>query len=551
MSTTKPPASSTLGDLLDELVTRYPSKEFIIYQDQRITYGDFKKQVDTLALSLIHLGIIPGDRVALLAPNRPEWLIATFAIAKIGGITTAISTFSTSSELTWTLRHCGATCLITIPSFKGNEFLKTIKSLSTGSPNENSRSLDIEQLPNLKFIISIDSVTENLAIAWNDCFNYSENMSMTVLKDRQKDVSEDDLCYILYTSGSTAEPKGVTLAHGRVIANGYDIGERQNLNNRDRLWFAIPLFWSFGSANALPAIMSHGGCIVLQESFEPDAAIELIDREQCSVFYGMANMARSIRESSNWSLKRFRSMRTGLTIGLPEDIKMIIDTIDAQELCNVYGSTETYGNAAVCSSTDPIKLRLNSQGLPLPGMKIRTVDLETRLPLPDGQIGELTVAGYVTPGYYGSPELTANTFDKNGYFLTGDLGMVGKDGRVYFKGRLKEIIKTGGVNVSPLEVEKILVQHPDIKQAFVFGIPDNQKDELVATVIELKAGKIEDALSIISFCRKDLASYKVPSLISFKKNEDLPRTSTGKIHKPGLKQEFIKENYFDANKSKF
>jgi fatty-acyl-CoA synthase len=129
--------------------------------------------------------------------------------------------------------------------------------------------------------------------------------------------------------------------------------------------------------------------------------------------------------------------------------------------------------------------------------------------------------------------------------------MVGKDGRVYFKGRLKEIIKTGGVNVSPLEVEKILVQHPDIKQAFVFGIPDNQKDELVATVIELKAGKIEDALSIISFCRKDLASYKVPSLISFKKNEDLPRTSTGKIHKPGLKQEFIKENYFDANKSKF
>ena len=144
--------------------------------------------------------------------------------------------------------------------------------------------------------------------------------------------------------------------------------------------------------------MSHGGCIVLQESFEPDAAIELIDREQCSVFYGMANMARSIRESSNWSLKRFRSMRTGLTIGLPEDIKMIIDTIDAQELCNVYGSTETYGNAAVCSSTDPIKLRLNSQGLPLPGMKIRTVDLETRLPLPHGQIGELTVAGYVPPG---------------------------------------------------------------------------------------------------------------------------------------------------------
>ncbi|MAZ98724.1 MAG: AMP-dependent synthetase [Rhodospirillaceae bacterium] len=549
MNTTKRPASSTLGDLLDELVSLYSSKEFIIYQDQRVTYSDFKKKVDTLALSLIHLGIVAGDRVALLAPNRPEWLIATFAIAKIGGITTAISTFSTASELTWTLRHCGATCLITIPSFKGNDFLKTIKSLSTESPNESSRPLDIKQLPDLKFIISIDSVTENIALAWKDCFILSKNMSMNLLRNRQKNVSEGDLCYILYTSGSTAEPKGVTLAHGRVIANGYDIGERQNLNNRDRLWFAIPLFWSFGSANALPAIMSHGGCIVLQESFEPYAAIELIDREQCSVFYGMANMARSIRESSNWSTKRFSSMRTGLTIGLPEDIKMIIDTVGAKELCNVYGSTETYGNAAVCSSTDPIELRLNSQGLPLPGMKIRAVDLETRLPLPDGQIGELTVAGYVTPGYYGSPELTANTFDENGYFLTGDLGMVGTDGRIYFKGRLKEIIKTGGVNVSPLEVEKVLVQHPNIKQAFVFGIPDNQKDELVAAVIELKPGQREDALSIISFCRKDLASYKVPSLVSFKRNKDLPRTSTGKIHKPGLKQKFVEENYFNGIKS--
>lgn len=170
-------------------------------------------------------------------------------------------------------------------------------------------------------------------------------------------------------------------------------------------------------------------------------------------------------------------------------------------------------------------------------MTIRAVDLATRQPLPRGEVGELAVGGYVTPGYYRAPELDAEAFDVDGYFLTGDLGSVEPDGRVRFRGRLKEMIKTGGVNVAPLEVEHVLLQHPDIVQAYVVGVPDPTKDEIVAAAVELRGGATADAASIIAFCRERLASYKVPARLAFRAAHELPRTPTGKIHKPSLRDE--------------
>jgi fatty-acyl-CoA synthase len=250
----------------------------------------------------------------------------------------------------------------------------------------------------------------------------------------------------------------------------------------------------------------------------------------------MANMARALKEHPAHPGQRLGAMRTGLTIGPPEDIALSIAALGAEELCNVYGSTETYGNCAVCEAHDPLPLRLNTQGKPLPGMTIRAVDLETRQPLPDGEIGELTVTGYVTPGYFRAPELDAATFDAEGYFLTGDLGAI-EDGRVHYRGRLKEMIKTGGINVAPLEVEEVLLQHPDIVQAYVVGVPDPAKDEIVAAAIELRAGAEADGAAILAFCRERLASYKLPARLSFRSAAEFPRTATGKIHKPGLRDE--------------
>jgi fatty-acyl-CoA synthase len=521
------PQSHTLGDLVDELAAGAPSAEAIVFRDERLDYAALKARVDAFAKVLLAAGVERGDRVALLVSNRTEWIIAALGAAKTGAIVAAISTFSTPRELAWALEHSSATALITLQEFRGRRFL--------GAVLDNRAAL-----PDLRTIAAIDGTAPRGVLSLADFLARGATVDDAALAAAQRQVAPSDICYILYTSGSTAAPKGVTLAHGPVIANGFDIGERMHLGAHDRVWLAVPLFWSFGSANALPALLTHGGTIVLQESFEPGEAVALIEREQCSVYYGMANMARALREHPAHPARRLGAMRTGLTIGPPEDIALTIAALGAEELCNVYGATETYGNCAVCDAHDPLELRLHTQGAPLPGMTIRAVDPVTRRPLPDGEAGELAVAGYVTPGYFRAPNLNAEAFDADGYFLTGDLGAI-ENGRVRFGGRFKEMIKTGGINVAPLEVEEVLLQHPDVVQAYVVGVPDAAKGEIVAAAIEPREGAAPTADAILAFCRERLASYKVPARLSFRSTAEFPRTATGKIHKPGLREELAAE----------
>lgn len=523
------PRARTLGTLLDEMAEARGAAEAIVHGHRRLSWAEWRDEAETFAAALLALGIGPGDRVAVLLPNRPEWLVAAFAAARIGAITAAVSTFSTPRELEWTLRHCGASALVAAPGFAGRDFLGPLAGFRAA-------------LPRLRSVVRVGAGPEDengAALAWEDAMALGAGNREAAA--RAPGPAPEDICYILYTSGSTAEPKGVTLAHGHVLANGFDIGARQHLTARDRLWLAVPLFWSFGSANALPAIATHGGTAVLQERFEPGAAIETIERERCTVFYGMANMARAMRGHPSWSPARMASMRTGLTIGTPADVRFTMETLGADGLCNVYGSTETYGNCAVTDARDPLELRLETQGLPLPGMEIRAVDPETRAPLPAGEVGELAVSGYTTPGYFGAPEATAAAFDAEGRFLTGDLGLVGADGRVRFRGRLRETIKTGGVNVAPLEVETVLAEHPDVRQAHVVGLPDPERDEIVAAAVEVVPGSGVGEAALRAHCRERLASYKVPAVLALLAAGDFPRTATGKIHKPGLREMLARE----------
>ena len=528
------PRSETLGDLLDEIAAATPRSLAVIFRDERLDYAALKVLVDGFARALLATGVRRGDRVALFVTNRTEWLVAAFGAAKIGAVTAAISTFSTPRELGWTLEHCGASVLVTLDTFRGRSFLGALHDLCPELARSAAGALRSAKLPALHTVVAVQGSPAAGAFSLADFLARGAGVGPTELAAAQRKVRPEDICYILYTSGSTAAPKGVTLAHGPLIANGFDIGERMHLTAADRVWLAVPLFWSFGSANALPALITHGGSIVLQESFEPGDAIALIERERCTVYYGMANMARAMREHPSHPGRRLGAMRTGLTIGPPEDIVMTIEVLGAGELCNVYGATETYGNCAVTDAHDPLDQRLHSHGLPLPGMTIRAVDPTTRAALPAGEIGELVVEGYVTPAYYRTPELDGAAFAETGGFLTGDLGSIDRDGRVRFRGRLKEMIKTGGINVAPLEVEEVLLQHPDIIQAHVVGVPDAAKGEVVGAVVEPRPGAAAGAAAILGFCRERLASYKVPARLAFLTADQLPRTPTGKIHKPSV-----------------
>jgi fatty-acyl-CoA synthase len=197
----------------------------------------------------------------------------------------------------------------------------------------------------------------------------------------------------------------------------------------------------------------------------------------------------------------------------------------------VYGLTECYGNCTVTDAHDPVDVRLATVGYPLPGMEIRIVDRETRRPLPAGEVGEILVRGYLTPGYFKDPERNAAALDAEGFFLTGDLGVIGDDGRLRFRGRLKEMVKTGGINVAPLEVEEVLLGHPAVEQAYVVGLPDPRKEEILAAAIVLKDGCVAEPEALRDFCKKALAAFKVPEEFRLFARDALPVTATGKVQK--------------------
>ena len=356
----------------------------------------------------------------------------------------------------------------------------------------------------------------------------------------QAAVRPEDVAYILYTSGTTSTPKGVQLAHGGLIENMWNIGERQHLTHADRMWMGISLFWSFGCANALLAVMTHGGTIVLQESLDPAGALALIERESCTVYYGTPNIALALTEHPDRARRDLRSLRTGAAIGSPPAMQMVMD-LGAREICNVYGLTETYGNCSVTDAHDLADVRLHTVGRALPGMDIRIVDRETRRPLPPGEVGEILVRGYLTPGYYKDPERNAAAFDAEGFLVTGDLGFIDDDGRLRFRGRIKEMVKTGGINVAPLEVEEVLLGHPAVEQAYVVGLPDPRKEEILAAVVVLREGQGAEPEALRAFCKQALAAFKVPQAFRVLKRDELPVTATGKVQKFRLAEMLAKE----------
>lgn len=530
------PEQKTVGALLAHLAQAMPHQEAVVFPLRRLTYAALYEEAAAMAGGLRRMGIRHGEPVALLMSNRPEWLITALGCALIGAPVIAISTWSRHMELEYVLDHSQAVACVMMDAFLGADYQSLLCEIAPQVAQHTPGDLDAPRLPALRELIVLGQPTLAAARRFEDVVALGRNSEPETLRAAQAQVQPSDILYVLYTSGSTARPKGVTLTHSGCIENGFNIGERQHLTHADRLWLAVPLFWSFAAANALMAISTHGGTIVLQEHFDAEAAVRLIATERCTVYYGMSHMAHAMLATSAWRQYDTRSLRTGLTIGTPEEVAHTMHELGVSEICNVYGATETYGNATVTDSCEPESQRLHSQGLPLPGMRLRIVDPETRTPLAAGEVGEILVAGYVTPGYYRDPENNALAFDADGYFITGDLGSLDAEGRLHYRGRLKDLIKSGGINISPLEVEEYLMTCPKVEDAAVVGLPDALKGEVLVAAVALQDGESATPEELRRFCQGHIASYKIPTQVFFLPPDAFPRTSTGKIQKIELRK---------------
>ncbi len=520
------PQSRTAMALINEMAARHPEREALIDGAERYSWAEFRSRVRDLAKGLHAAGIRRGDKVAILMGNRSEWLIADFAIMALGGVMVAANTWATARELAYQLSHSECRMLIMSATYLKRDYVALI-SEARGEEYDLS---DLKQT----FCISDGAPPEGM-LPFADLWQLGADVADSEIDATEAAVEGEDTACLLYTSGSTALPKGVPLQHYALIENMWGIGERLHIRADDRLWLGVSLFWGLACENALFAVWSHGATIILQESFDGGEALRLIDAERCTVYYGTPNMTLAIEEHPDRAARDISSLRVGATLGSPQQIQSLID-LGVPEACQIYGLTESYGNCSINDAHDTLARRTETIGKALPGNDMIIVNMKTGARQPTGEIGEIRLKGYVTEGYYKEPEKTAEAFDPQGYFRTGDLGFVDEDGYFYFRGRAKELIKTGGINVSPAEIEELLMSHRAVELAYVIGLKDARRDEIVAAMIVASTAVEADAL--LDLCRSTLAVYKVPRKIKFVTHAELPLTSTGKLQKNRLKDLF-------------
>ncbi len=520
--TVEKPKGSTLFDVLMEMADRDSSIPAVIASDSRLTYGELLRNVREVASRLATCGIGRGDRVGLLAGNCAAWLELTLGASALGAVTVPFSTWSSQRELDFLVADSGIRMLFAVPFFAGQDFTAMLNALAPEALAAKGGSC--ERYPLLDRIVMLgDAASGRMR-----CPDFPGAAISVAATDIAPAARADDDALILYTSGSSSRPKAVRLRHGDLVENGFWIGERQGLRPGDRVFLPAPLFWAYGSSNAWPASLTHGAALVLQEKFEPGAALDLIEKNACTAIYTLPSITNALLRQPGFSAARTATLRTGLTLGTPQEFINTSQQLGVASICNIYGLTETYGNCCVTDHRWSLERRSLCQGEPLPGFELRIVDPATGRPQPAGTPGNVEVRGRVTPGYCGSSEqANAAAFSQDGYFLTGDVGYLTAAGEFVFVARSTEMIKKSGVNISPAEVEEALLQHPSVAQAGVVGAFDEKKGQIVFAFVVPRKGTTPSREELASHCRCLLSNYKVPDHFAFLTS--LPTTVTGKL----------------------
>lgn len=514
-----------LGETIDEnlkkTVKKYPTQDALIcsHQNYRATYQEFYDQVIQVAKGLMALGVKRGERVGVWSPNCYQWTLLQYATAKIGAILVNINPAYRTSELIYVINQSGLSVMFSALQFKSSNYKKMM---------DDAR----EFTDTIRKAIFWDE-------SWDRFLKEGEHISDEALRKREEKVQFDDPVNIQYTSGTTGNPKGVTLSHHNILNNAYFIGLRMNYTHSDRVCIPVPFYHCFGMVIGNLACTVHGATMVIpNDSFDPVKTLETIERERCTSLYGVPTMFIAELQEMEQKTYDLSSLRTGVMAGSlcpPEIMKKVKEQMNMHEITICYGMTETSPVSTQTRIGAPFEKQIYSVGTIHDHLEIKIIDPETKAILKRGESGELCTRGYsVMLKYWNSPDATRQVIDEQRWMHSGDLAMMDEDGYLHISGRIKDLIIRGGENISPKEIEDFLYTYKGVMDAQVIGVPSEKYGEEIMAWIKPKEGVTLTEEELRDFCKDRIAHYKVPKYWKFV--SEFPMTISGKIRKVEMRE---------------
>ena len=519
-----------LGDLPALAARQYGEREALFYSGRRWSYGEFDSEVDRVARGLIGIGVEHGENVALWMVNRPEWLFLMYAVAKIGAVLVPLNTRYRTADVAYSLRQSESVTWISMARSGPVDYLAMVRE---NLPNIASQKHH-EDFPMLRRVVLLSDEPEPGMHSWEDLLTAGEAVSDDHLASRAEAVDADDVVVICYTSGTTGHPKGAMHSHV-IVHNVADRVNRFGVTFTDAIINNLPMFHLYGfSESAMIAILS-GARQILMESFDAAETLRLVEAERATIIHGFDTHFKDMldcqaRDKRDLSSLRFGTFPSGMQNSIPIARR---SQTELAPTVSGWGMSETWAFTACCHANATEEQRCEASGFPMPGLEFRIVDPADGRELPSGEQGELLVRGYqVMKGYYNKPEETAAAIDAEGWMHTGDTALMRPDGHIRFIGRFKDMLKVGGIWVSPFEIESALIEHAKVLEAAVVGRDDDKGLVKPEAWVVLKEGTEQSddlAEEIREQCKNNLAPYKYPRWINF--TDELPKTATGKIQR--------------------
>jgi len=538
-------AVTTIGDLLLTAADRFPQTLALVFPDAEYTYVDLAARAMRRARSLQALGIKPHDKVGILMHTCPAFVEVFFAAALCGAVIVPINARYRSSEINYVIENGDIATLVTTDTIA--EQVSFVERLAAALPDlksqTNPRKLHLAQAPKLRNIVMIGDSTPPGYVSQREFDRAAEDVPERNVHVSRLGVRVRDIGLMLYTSGTTAHPKGCLITHEAQVRNSIALGRhRYRLTHADRFWSPLPMF-HIASVLPMLAIFDVGGTYLTMGYFDPGVALKMLEKYKVTATYPcFVTIMQGLIYHPDFpktNLKRIKLMNSNFAVQPPEVAESIMHAMPQALQVGSFGMTETAGTVCTGSPDEEQYLRISRLGKPLPGLEVRIVQPDTGEDAATGQRGEVLVRGYSTlEGYHKDPEKTAQAIDAAGWFHTGDIGSLDEHGTIMFHGRYKDMLKVGGENVAAAEIEALLARHPSVKLAQVVGIPDAKYVEVPAAFVELKPGKKATEAELVSFCKREVAGFKVPRVVRFV--DEWPMSSS-KIQKFRLRDDLVAE----------